>query len=100
MHRSVSVLEPLQDRLRPGVICLCMADSYYTNGCDDLSVLPEYAFQFGSHIPASEKSLCVFLFSLGAVLWKACPDPRERDVGHSRVLPGLLQHVSLVCELG
>lgn len=73
-----------------------MAGSYYTNGCDDPSVLPEYAFQFGSHIPTFEKSLCVSLFSLGTVPWKACPGPRERDVGHCGVLSGLLQHVSLV----
>lgn len=52
--------------------------------CDDLSVLPEYAFQFGSHSPASKKSLCVSLFSLGPVLWKAYSDPREREMGALR----------------
>lgn len=84
MHRSASVLEPLQDRLGTEVICLCMAGSYYTNAVMICQFYQNRLFSSG-HISQRLKRVCVYLFfSLGAVLWKAYSDPREREMGALR----------------
>lgn len=96
LHRSASVLEPLQDRLRTEVMCLCIAGSYYTNAVMICQFYQNRLFSSG-HISQRLKRVCVYLFFPWAQFSGRHTQILGRERwGHCGVLPSPLKRVSLV----